>query len=210
MIVCNHCHKTGIIAPSSPFGVPIKCYRCAGTGHIDWSDLRPGDHVCYFYDDPVQQLKTISVFLAEGLRKNERCVYILHQNTLEQVAEAIAAQGIDIAKERERKSLVFLTKNESYLASGSFDPEKMVSLLRNITKDALNEGFSGVRGTAEMSWALDHAPHYNALVGYELTTDLFFLNEQPHMTAVCQYDLREFSSTMVDGMRLSHRLVFQN
>lgn len=188
----------------------MKCYRCAGRGQIDWNDLRLGDHVCYFYDDPAKQLKTISTFIAEGLQKNERCTYTLHQNTLEQVAAAIAEQGVDVPKECARKALIFSTKDEFYLTGNSFQPEAVIDRFRGYLKDTLNEGFSGMRGTAEMSWALDHAAHCDALVGYELMADLFFLNEQPRMTAICQYDLREFPGTVTDGMRLAHRLVFHD
>lgn len=210
MIICNPCQGTGFLSTSSVFSVPTKCYHCAGNGQIDWNDSKPGDHICYLYEDSATQLQVISKFLAEGLRKNERCIYILHQNTIELVTAAIAEQGVDVLKERAKGSLVFLTKNETYLASGSFEPEKMVKRLRSIVKDALNEGFSGLRITAEMSWALDHSPHCDALVGYELMADLFFRNEKPRMTAVCQYDLREFPGTVVNGMRLAHRLVCQN
>ena len=207
---CSHCHGKGIIPPATQRGLPMKCYRCAGTGMIEWASLRPGDHACYLYDDPSEQLRNISKFLAEGFPLGERVLYVFEHHTPAEIDAALYEHGVDAAKERERGALIYLTKDETYLAGGSFTPEAVIDAWRKLSKRALKEGFTGIRGAAEATWALHDPAHCHALINYELMCDLFFLSEQPRITAVCQYDHRLFSSTTVQGAELSHRLVFHD
>jgi len=207
---CSHCQGKGTIPPATSFGMPMKCYRCSGTGAINWDSLRPGDHVCYLYDDPAEQLLNISKFLAEGLPLGERIIYVFDHHTPVEIDAALTAQGVDVVKEHGRGALCYLSKEQSYLLGGSFDPEAVISGWRTLLKKTLRDGFSGIRGAAEASWALHDPEHCNQLINYELMCDLFFLSEQPRITGVCQYDRTRFSETTLKGAEVSHRLVFQD
>ena len=209
MPYCDYCHGTGSIPPASAFSLPMKCYRCTGTGHIDWKDLRPGDHVCYIYEDHAEQLKNISQYLAEGIRRRERCYYVFDHHSPEELDKAVSKHGIDPEHEHKRGALNYLSKHESYLVGGVFDAEAIITRWRELAKKSVAAGYTGVRGAAEMSWVRGHADCQHDLTNYELMVDLFFLNEQPRITAVCQYDRRRISHLLVAGARLSHRLVFQ-
>lgn len=210
MPICSYCQGSGTIAPATALGLPMKCYRCAGTGEIDWSDLRPGDHVCYVYDDPAEQLRNISKFLAEGLPLGERILYVLEHHTAAELDAALAAHGVDVAKERARGALLYFSKEETYLLGGSFEPEAVIDRWRAILKKSCEEGFTGIRGAGEATWALHDPEHCHQLINYELMCDLFFLTEQPRITGVCQYDRKLFPGAVIQGAELAHRLVFQD
>lgn len=207
---CDCCQGTGVISPASTFSMPMKCYRCAGTGRVDWKDVKTGDHACYIYEDPSKQLSTVAAFFSEGMRRHERCVYILGENTIAIVASAFTKHGIDVAGSRTDGSLVFLTANESYLVGGSFEPQAVIARFRDYLKDTLNEGFAGMRAAGEMSWALGADGHSERLVEYELMADHFYLDEQPRIASLCQYNRKRFSQNTLDGVKISHRLVFQD
>lgn len=209
MPYCDYCHGTGTIPPASALAMPMKCYRCAGTGKIEWEDLRAGDHVCYIYEDPAEQLKNISKFLADGFSKKERVIYVFEHSSPEQLDEAISKHGIDVKKEHERGALIYLSKHETYLVGGKFDSEAIIGRWRDLARQTVADGFTGVRGAAEATWVLSDPVCQHDLINYELMVDLFFLNEQPRITGVCQYDRNRLPETLVDGARLSHRLVFQ-
>lgn len=210
MLECSHCQGKGTIAPASRRGLSMKCYRCAGTGAIDWNSLRPGDHVCYLYDNPTEQLSTISKFLAKGFPLGERILYVCEHHTPSEIDTALSERGVDVAKERARGALLYFSKEDTYLAGGSFDPEAVINNWRSLSKKTLKEGFTGIRGAAEATWALLDPAHCHALINYELMCDLFFLTEQPRITGICQYDRTLFSETTIKGAELSHRLVFQH
>ena len=207
---CEHCQGTGTIPPTSAFSLPMRCYRCAGSGSIEWEDLHHGDHVCYFYEDPSDLHLHISKFFAEGLKRNERCVYVFDDPDSTGLDVALATQGVDVAAERSRGALVYLTKEETYLAGGVFRPEKVIDGWRSLLEDTLNAGFMGIRGVGESGWVLHDPDHCREVINYELMVDLFFLNEQPRITGVCAYRHKDFPEAVIDGARLSHRLVFKD
>ena len=207
---CTCCQGVGTIAPASPLGLPMKCYRCAGTGEIEWEDLRPGDHVCYLYDDPAEQLRNITKFLAAGLPQGERILYVYEHHTPAQLDAALAEHGVDVAKERARGAILYFSKNETYLAGGTFEPQSVIDRWRDILKRSLAEGYTGIRGAGEATWALDSHAHCRELINYELMCDLFFLAEQPRITGICQYDRKRFPGAIIQGAELAHRLVFHD
>lgn len=207
---CDYCQGTGTIPPASAFSLPMKCYRCAGTGHISWQDLRPGDHVCYFYDDRAELYRNMARFFAEGLKLKERCVYVFDKLDAKGLDAALRAEGVDGPKERAKGALCYLTKDETYLAGGSFDAEGIIEKWRGLLNSTLDEGYTGIRGLGEAGWALHEPSHCHELINYELMVDLFFLNEQPRITGICAYERDKFPDTVIDGAKLSHRLIFQD
>jgi hypothetical protein len=210
MPYCDYCQGSGTIPPDTASELPMKCYRCAGSGNIDWNDLRPGDHVCYVYEDKAEQLRTIAKFLAKGFQLNERVLYVREHHTATQLDEALKAEGVDAPAECAKGALVYLTKEETYLAGGKFDAQCIINGWRKLLKDSLTEGYTGIRGAAEASWLVDDPACFHDIINYELMVDLYFLNEQPRITGVCQYDRNLFPDAFVDGAKLSHRLVFQD
>ncbi len=211
MPYCDYCRGTGTIPPASAFSLPMKCYRCAGSGQISWQDLRPGDHVCYFYQDQADLYGHVSTFFAEGLSRNERCIYVFDDNADSSLLdEALTKHGVDPQKERARGALHYLITQDTYMAGGKFDPEAVIQGWRALLNSTLDDGFTGIRGVGEASWALKEPSHCHELINYELMVDLFFLNEQPRITGICAYPLKEFPDTILDGARLSHRLIFQD
>lgn len=210
MALCARCQGKGIINPSSAFGLPSKCYRCAGSGQLGWKDLKPGDHVCYFYDDPAEQLRNIARFLAAGVHLGEFIFYAYDHHTPAELDAALASEGVDIVKEHARGAIRYFSKEESYLKGGTFEPQRVLDSWRDALKDALEKGFTGIRGTGEVAWALDNPNLCREFIDYELLCDHYFLTENPRFTAVCQYDRKRLPSAVVQSVELGHSLVFQD
>lgn len=210
MPYCDYCRGSGTIPAHSASELPMKCYRCGGSGSIDWDDLRPGDHVCYVYEDTAEQLKNISKFLAKGFEFDERVFYLREHHTSEQLDAVLEAEGVDTAFQHARGALVYLSKEDTYFLKGKFDAESIILGWREFLKNALNGGFTGIRGATEISWVMGNPAPFHEIINYELMVDLYFLNEQPRITGVCQYDRKLFPDTFVNGAKLSHRLIFQD
>src|SRR5437763_27583 len=118
------------------------------------AELRQGDHVCQIYQDAAEQRAAAVAFVQAGLSRGERCLSIADEQTAAQLAPALAAAGVDVSGAVQRGALSLLTPRDAYLRSGKFVPAVMFDLLRQAIDEALAAGFSGLRATGEMSWAV--------------------------------------------------------
>lgn len=98
--------------------------------------------------------------------------------------------------------LSLITASDSYLKDGEFDPERMIRMLDLETEKAINEGFSALRVTGEMSWALRNCPGSGRLIEYEVKLN-DFIPERP-IVALCQYDRRRFGADILRDVLRTH------
>ena len=78
----------------------------------------------------------------------------------------------------------------------------MIQLLGEETDKALAEGYTALRATGEMTWALAGEPGSERLVEYESRLNHFFPDNKCY--AVCQYDRRRFDSEMLLDILHTH------
>ncbi len=167
--------------------------------------LGPHDHLCLVYSTRAEQFAAVVPFVRLGLQAGERCVYITDDTTAEAVTQALSDDGIDVRAEVERGALSLLTKRDSYLRSGSFDPDAMIEFLAAATRSALEDGFTALRVTGEMTWVLGGEPGTERLFEYEAKLNYFFPGHQA--SAICQYNRGRFSSEVITDVVRTHPLV---
>ncbi len=113
-------------------------------------------------------------FIRDGLARGERCTYIADDAAPAEVHAFLEEGGIDVARETTRGALVVGTRRDAYLKGGSFSPDAMLNFLSDAAAQATADGFAGLRGTGEMTWALGAEPGCDRLVEYEARlADLF-------------------------------------
>lgn len=164
--------------------------------------MQPGDHYCGIYRTDEDQRAIIIDFVRDGVARNEKMFYLVNLQTAEQLRATLAAAGIEVDRLIEQGQLVILTAKDSYLRDGQFDPEKMIGLLGEETERALAEGYTAMRATGEMTWALAGEPGSERLVEYESRLNHFFPDSKCY--AVCQYDRRRFDSEMLLDILHTH------
>lgn len=163
-------------------------------------EYRQGDHVCQVYNTPAEQLAVAVDFIAEGLRRNERCLYsVTTQAGLDRFSRALTTVGIDAQAAARDGRLLLLTKDAAHLRPGYFDAEAMLHMLSEHVEEALNDGYTGLRTCGDMSWLLDEAPGSEQIVDYEGLLNAFFRSVRA--TGMCQYD----ASRIPEGL-LHHAL----
>jgi PAS domain S-box-containing protein len=162
----------------------------------------PGDHLCLVYEEPAEQLAAIAPFVRIGLERGEQCLYIVDDRTAAEVAAALAAAGIDVGAARGRGALVLATKRETYLRDGSFDPATMLEFLRGALGATLARGYSALRITGEMTWALGPEVGCDRLLEYEAGLNAFFPGSKA--LAICQYNRRRFSPAVIRDVLRTH------
>ena len=167
--------------------------------------LQPHDHLCLIYETQEEQFAAAIPFMRIGLERGQKCIYIADDNSVSTVLKAMRAHGIGADSAIQSGALSLATKQEAYLKQGYFDPDWMIGFVRETTEAALAAGFSALRVTGEMTWALGGDPGAERLMEYESKLN-YFLSQHPCL-AICQYNRRRFSPEVILDVVRTHPLV---
>jgi len=164
--------------------------------------LEPGDHLCCIYETEEEHRAVLTPFMRQGLDEGEKVIYIMDAHTSEQALKYMREDGLVVEPYLESGQLVVSTVDEAYMREGVFDPDSMISLLRDETERALDEGYSALRVIGEMTWALRGLPGSERLLEYEAKLNDFFPGCR--CLAICQYDRRRFKPALLLGVLTTH------
>lgn len=112
----------------------------------------PGDHVCAIYGGDDELAQIVGEFLAEGLRKSERCWYLPAADDPSAVRAALAERGVDQGRAVERGALSILSPNAAYGVRGDFDPEETLVVFSHAIEQALSDASSRRRRCCGLSF----------------------------------------------------------
>jgi hypothetical protein len=146
-----------------------------------------GDHVCTLFASPDEQLRAAVEYIRGGLARGERCLYVCCERDVDDFRSLLNNAGIAVEAEEARGSLVLLTKHDGHLKEGSFDPDRMITMLQTAVDEALQAGFKGLCAAGDMTWILDEAPGTERLAEYEARLNRFY--ESNHALGLCLYNL---------------------
>ena len=164
-----------------------------------------GDHVCALFLTPEQQLQAAIEYIKEGLMRGERCLYVCGEHPVEVFKNTLRSAGIDVEAEEKRGALMVITKHEGHLNGGSFDPDKMISMLESAVKGALDSGFTGLCAAGDMNWVNDGAPGTNRLAEYESRLNRFYSTHKA--LGLCQYNRKTLPARFLDDCMATHKHV---
>jgi hypothetical protein len=164
--------------------------------------LKHGNHICVFYRDQTHLLETLAPYVAEGLRKGERCVCAQKRTVIKPLHAALRSVGVDDSREIEKGALEIRTENEVYLGGGNFDPAATMQLLDTSIADSVKQGFTGFRFAGEGSWAADGRA--DQLIEYERMLEAAY--EKKPTIIICQYPVNLFSEKTLREALEIHRL----
>lgn len=152
-------------------------------------DAHLGDHICHFYDTEAAHWLALTAFLRDGLQD-----YLRHEPGL---GHALASGQFET-----------LSAESVYCRTGAFHPQQMIAFLTKELQRSAAEGYAGLRGTGEMSWALHQGVSLEDLVTYESSVNALFA-EQP-VIALCQYDCRRFPAETLLELAIAHPRIVLN
>lgn len=170
-------------------------------------ELGLGDHAAFFFKSNAERLAFVIPFLVRGLQNQERCVYVVHENTTADILAHFGEAGVDLDAAATSGALSVVTTDGAYLRHGIFEPEKMIADLDRNVRSALQDGFSGLRVTGEMTWALDLPSALIRLCEYE---DELRNRWPAQLGGLCQYDESLFPDDVVERMAGCHRVIVRN
>lgn len=167
-------------------------------------ELSPGDHGCCFFESQINHRKIMSQYITTGLQKNQRVLYIFDKKRSLNILNDLD-KAINVDQCVSKKQLIFTNYKDVYFKDGPFNPDRMISLLNDETRNARNSGFTALRITGETTWALRSSSETNRLVEYENKLNDFF----PHSNCLglCQYDRKFFSPQLLLSILAAHPVV---
>ena len=142
------------------------------------------DHVCWVYDDEDGFAAVAVDFLAEGLARGERLLCIGDPVVAGVRSATGGLAGVDGLM--ASGALQVLDVGAAYQPSGGFAPEQQLAFYEVATRQAIDDGYHGLRVVAELSvLAADPARRGDLLRWEHLADD--FIGHGSGMAALCAY-----------------------
>ncbi|HEX6446952.1 MAG TPA: MEDS domain-containing protein [Streptosporangiales bacterium] len=163
---------------------------------IDEIELRPGSHVCAFYRGATDRDRLLTAYLGAGLSAGDKCICI--------VDSALTARRLEALQPADGTGhqLDIHLPESTYLASGGFSTDDMLTFWAEHLVKAEAEGYAFSRLVGEMTWALRDAPGVEHLVDYE--SELNRLTPNYPTVVLCLYDLDLFDGEVVVNVVKTH------
>ncbi len=168
------------------------------------ADRWPWRHCCCLYGAETERRAAIAPFLADGLQQGDKLLYLVDCNDTQATLDWLEASGLEAERHLRGGQLSVVTADASYLRGRLFDPDRMIAWLGEATERARAEGFSALRVTGEMTWALRGLPGCERLLEYETKVEGFL--QQERCRNVCQYDLQRFDTPLLLDVLLRHQV----
>jgi DNA-binding CsgD family transcriptional regulator len=166
--------------------------------------VSPGTHFCALYSGPAERDRLLFPFLEEGLRHGDKCLCLIDDVEPALVRDvAVGQPGPEYS--RRSAQLDVERASDSYLRSGEFNVEDMMSFLSESVDAAIADDFDLLRAAGEMSWVLPGPPGWEDLFHYESALN----NAVEEMPAIfmCLYDLQKFGAEMLVEVLRTHPTV---
>jgi anti-anti-sigma regulatory factor len=144
----------------------------------------PSDHLCWVYSDDAAFNDAAREFLAGGLARGERLLYVGDRPVTALRGARPPFDGMD--ELISRGDLETLTLAEAYEASREFVPEQQLAFYEAATRRARNDGYRGLRVLAEVSALAADPAQREELVRWEHVADDYAVHGAG-FSAMCAY-----------------------
>lgn len=166
-----------------------------GVGTLPW-----GSHACHLYQADSDLTDVLVPYFRTGLERNEKCIWVTADPLPS--GEARAALGGAAPGRWRPEQIEILDHRDWYELSGSLDGDAVVEAWRELEREALEDGYRGLRITGNVAGV---APDDREEFGrYERTVDEAI--RERRIVAVCSYPEPDCSAgVLLDAFR-SHGL----
>jgi hypothetical protein len=163
-----------------------------------------GSHLCAFFSGPAERDKIIMPFLADGIRAGHKCICIAESLSPDEVLDRLGSH-VDLGWAVQTGQLELGTPADSYLRSGRFHADDMLSYWGEAATAASDGGFGLVRAMGEMPSAMDNPEGRAAWLRYEARVNSI-IADLPEVV-LCLYDLRGSGAKMLMDTLRTHPMM---
>jgi hypothetical protein len=163
--------------------------------------LALGDHACLTFSDEEERLDIVAAFVRDGLSAGHRVLCYTDSYAPEALSGRLSDRGVE-ARPYAAKGQLDLQPVRAWLADGGFRPAPVLDRLSEEIDRAHRDGYAGLRVTADMGWAASPVAGAEHLVAFEERLSRLFADGQ--VTAICQYDRRQFDAVTLASTTAAH------
>lgn len=164
--------------------------------------LRPGDHVCWAFEDDETRDRTLSAYISGAASEHHKAIYFTHSTTPAAFLETMASTGLDVERLTGSGQLEVFTAEESYLSTGRFEASAMIDGCLAASAESRAAGFTGLRLAGDMSWAVSPVAGSERLDWYEAQVTRVYT--EGYAIGLCLYDARLFDTPRLLEIRGVH------
>lgn len=170
--------------------------------------LRTGDHAAFLYREPADLLALVVPYLIEGIRANDKVVYVADDLDVAAVRDALLAAGVDVESESARGRLTLASSTDAFFPGGRFDVETAIEGVRTMIADARRAGYRCARFSVEMTYLLRDVPGIERGLEFEARVNDEVFAGNP-IVCICSFnEKRDDGRVLVDVLR-SHRVLIR-
>lgn len=159
-----------------------------------------GDHACLTFTDAEERLDLLAAFVRQGLRAGQRVLCWTDQLPPATLAAEFTARHVRGVAATRRGQLT-IASVEAALLGGRGSASAMVAAVAAEVDAASRQGYTGLRLTADMSWAARPAGA-ERLLGFE--TEMADLFSDGRLSVICQYDRDRFDAVTLAFAATAH------
>jgi hypothetical protein len=184
---------------------PIKDSASSAPIRLGNATLGTHRHVCAFFDSADEEYRVLLPFIKEGLQRGERAFHVVDPKLREEHLRRLEAAGIDATAAEQRGQFELRDWHETYLRGGRFDHEKMLGVMRDVSKQGREQGYSLTRVVGHAEWSGEDWPGADDFLEYEARLNQLL----PHSDdpIICLYDLAKIGGRIVIDVMRTHPLV---
>jgi len=169
---------------------------------VQYKAIKPGDHLCLVYETPLEWRESIASYITSGLEQNQKVIYVTDCHTKKDVFDCLNGDGNNLEAYISNNQFEIIDQRDIYTKGGHFDPERVIRMIADGIREALKQGYSALRATGEMSWALKNVRGTENLCKYEARLNQLF-KKYPSIV-LCQYDLNLFDAGLIQEILKTH------
>ncbi len=161
-----------------------------------------GTHFCQFYQTKEDLTNLLVPFLKAGLENNEFCMWITSEPLIvEEAKNALNTEVKNLDDYIKKGQMEILDSSRWYTKAGYFDTDEVLQAWLAKEKQALENGFDGLRITGNISWL--KKKDWKDFVDYEAILNRIIDNHQ--MLAVCTYCIDKCTASEIIDVLSNHQ-----
>ncbi|MGA7219623.1 MAG: MEDS domain-containing protein [Candidatus Sulfotelmatobacter sp.] len=155
-------------------------------------DLPWGSHICQFYNRKEDLLKMLVPYFRQGLERNEACVWLVGDLTVEEARNALAAAVPGLENYMSNGQMQIRHYTELYTnPNGTVKPaDELSEQFAAMGSTVRAKGFAGLRASGAVSW-INNEESMSRFMDYETKVNCAI--QASRMMAVCTYPARAAS-----------------
>ena len=165
------------------------------------SDVRHSTHICLPFESNEEKHEATVLFFHEGLSRGARCIFTGTTEDFDTLGRGLEALGICTRRATARGALQYRSVEEIYFPDGRFEPRRSLDYTDALIDEALVDGFTGIRLTAELT-RIPVDDEWQKIVWYEAMINERFARRP--IAGLCRYPRHLIPAERVRDLLRTH------